>query len=216
MPLTGTLRDLSLANLVQLQCSEQHNAQVHLTQNGRQGLLVFADGEIVHARADHLLGESAVYELLTWEDGDFQVTVENISAEKNIDAPWSMLLMEGLRLADEHRAEHNAVLESGLRALRGKQGLRGAVAVNTSGLVRADAKEKTSPQDAAFVALIANRAEVIGSILDLGAFLGLTTGNAKEKIAVEKIASNFLGLWLEPRATPDQIKAILTAIGIVR
>ncbi|MBI5033126.1 MAG: DUF4388 domain-containing protein [Chloroflexi bacterium] len=216
MPLTGTLRDLSLANLVQLQCSEQHNAQVHLTKGTSQGMLVFADGEIVHARVDQLEGEPAVYELLTWEDGSFQVTSENLSLARNVQTPWSMLLLEGLRLADEHRAERDAVLESDLRALRGKQGLRNALAVNTSGSLRANAKEQNAAQDAAFIAFIANRAEVIGSVLELGMFSGMTASNPKEKIILEKIDSNFLAFWLEPRATPDQIKAILMAVGIVR
>ena len=216
MPLTGTLRDLSLANLVQLQCSEQHNAQVHLTKASSTGMLVFADGEIVHARVDQLEGEPAVYELLTWEDGEFRVTSENLSLPRNVETPWSMLLLEGLRLADEQRAERDAVLESDLRALRGKQGLHSALAVNASGLLRADAKEQNSAQDAAFVAFIANRAEVIGSVMELGMFTGVTTSNAKEKIVIEKIDSNFLAFWLEARATPDQIKAILIAVGIVR
>ena len=216
MPLTGTLRDLSLANLVQLQCSEQHNAQVYLTKGTSQGILVFADGEIVHARVNQVEGEPAVYELLTWEEGDFRVTEENLSLPHNVKMPWSMLLLEGLRLADEHRAERDAVLESNLRALRGKQGLRSALAVNTSGSLRANAKEQDATQDAAYVAFIANRAEVIGSVLELGIFTGMMTGNSKEKIVIEKIDSNFLAFWLEPRATPDQIKAILTAVGIVR
>jgi hypothetical protein len=216
MPLIGTLHDLSLPNLVQLQCSEQHNAQVYLTQGARQGKLVFADGEIIYARADNLLGEQAVYELLTWEDGDFQVTVENVSIEKNVAVPWSMLMLEGLRLADEHRAERDAVLESELKTLRGKHGLRSALAVSVSGSLRADAREQNSAEDAALVAFIANRAEVIESILGVDTFLGLATSNPKEKLVIEKIESNFLGFWLEPRANNEQIKAILMAIGIIR
>jgi predicted regulator of Ras-like GTPase activity (Roadblock/LC7/MglB family) len=212
MPLTGTLRDLSLPTLVQVQCSEQAHAQVTLTHNGRKGTLVFADGELIAATVDNKTGEEAVYELLTWEEGAFRVDNENVNVTRNVNTPWSALLLEGLRLADEARAERDQVLEQKLRTLRGKPGLRGALVTNGSGLLRADAKDQNSTQDAALIAFVAEHAETIGATLGLGAFIQASALHPNEKIVIEKIESNYLGCWFEPRTSPEQIKTILAAI----
>ncbi len=212
MPLTGTLKDLSLASLVQVQCSEQAHAQLTLTRNGHTGTLVFANGELVAASADDKLGEQAVYELLTWDDGNFRVDHDSTSVTRNVQLPWSAILLEGLRLADEARAARDQQLEQDLRQLRGKPGLRSALIVDPAGNLRADAKEQNAPQDAALVAFIANHAETIGEMLELGVWLGLAASHPSEKIVVEKMPGNYLGLWLEPRATPEQIKILLTTL----
>jgi len=70
MSLIGTLKDLSLFNLVQLHCCERQQAQVSLAHGDCDGRLVFADGELVFAAVGGLVGGEAVHELLTWEDGD--------------------------------------------------------------------------------------------------------------------------------------------------
>jgi len=212
MPLTGTLRDLSLATLVQVQCSEQAHAQITLTQGKRKGVLVFADGELIAATVDDKNGEEAVYELLTWEEGEFRVDTENINVTRNVTTPWSALLLEGLRRADEARAERDQTLEQKLRELRGKAGLRGALVTNGSGLLRAEAKDQNATQDAALVALVAEHAETIGATLGLGAFVQMIAVQPNEKIVIEKIDRHYLGCWFEPRTSPEQIKTILAAI----
>lgn len=212
MPLSGTLKDLSLASLVQVQCSEQAHAQLTLTRNGHTGMLVFADGELVAASAGDKLGEEAVYELLTWEDGNFRVDNDSTNATRNVQMPWSAILLEGLRRADEARAARDQQLEQDLRQVRGKPGLRGALIVDQAGNLRADAKEQNATQDAALVAFIASHAEAIGEMLGLGTWLGLTAAHPGEKIVVEKRQENYLGLWLEPRATPEQLKTLLTTL----
>lgn len=212
MPLSGTLKDLSLASLVQVQCSEQAHAQLTLTRDGHTGVLVFADGELVAASVDDKLGEEAVYELLTWEDGNFRVDNDSTSVTRNVQVPWSAILLEGLRLADEARAARDQQLEQNLRQVRGKPGLRGALIVDQAGNLRANAKEQNATQDAALVAFIASHAETIGEMLGLGTWLELTAVHPGEKIVIEKMQGNYLGLWLEPRATPEQIKTLLAML----
>ncbi len=106
MPLEGTLKDISLPNLVQWQCSDQKRAQVTVTRKSIQGVLVFADGELVHAMVGPIAGEDAVYELLTWDEGSFQVS-EGMSdlPARNVGTPWQSLVLEGLRRADEIKSD---------------------------------------------------------------------------------------------------------------
>lgn len=113
MPLDGTLADMSLPNLVQLQCSEHKRAQVQLTRSEIEGTLVFADGDMLHATVGPLEGEQAVYELLGWDDGLFHVSedVDELPV-RNITIPWQTLMLEGLRRKDENRSEHAQIAAS--------------------------------------------------------------------------------------------------------
>lgn len=212
MPLTGTLGDLSLANLVQLQCSEQNRAQVRLSRRGAEGILIFADGELIYASAGVKTGDDAVYELLTWEDGEFRVDNENADVPRNIETPWSALLLEGLRRADEVRAERDAALESALRELRGKQGLRAALVVNGSGSIRADTQMERADQAAALIALLAGRAETIGALLNLGALGEISAINPNEKVWIKKTGDNYWGCWVEGRTTLNALRALMAAL----
>jgi predicted regulator of Ras-like GTPase activity (Roadblock/LC7/MglB family) len=209
MPLTGTLHDLSLANLVQVQCSEQHQAQVTLTRGPYKGTLVFADGELIFARANDQVGENAVYELLTWEEASFRVENEAIPSERNVTTPWSALLIEGLHRADESRAERDTKLETHLRDLQGKQGIRAALVVRPDGGVRADARgEVVTEEPVAILQAVAN-VERISALLGLGAPRQIVLINSTEKIWLQKLDNDFLACWLDGRASIEPLKAML-------
>jgi len=89
MPLEGSLRELSLTNIIQLNCNEMNTATVCLTHEDQEGLVCFADGAIVHAEAGHLIGEEAVYELLSWPDGSFVVRQGEQAPRRTISSNWN-------------------------------------------------------------------------------------------------------------------------------
>ncbi len=212
MPLTGTLRDLSLPNLVQVQCSEQTQARVILTRGTHQGMLVFANGELIYASVDNLRGENAVYELLTWEEGDFRVDDQVPSVERNIATPWSALLIEGLRRADEARAERDKVLETHLRALKEKPGVRGARVVRQDGVVRADAAGEDIPGDLLTFGQVYANVEQIQKLLNLGTPRQIILSNPAEKLWIQKLQADYFVCWLEGRALLDPVKSTLQAL----
>ncbi|MBM3127737.1 MAG: DUF4388 domain-containing protein [Chloroflexi bacterium] len=213
MPLTGTLRDLSLPNLVQVQCSEQNQTRVLLTRGAHKGTLIFANCELVYASADNLAGENAVYELLTWEEGDFRVDDATSPPERNVTIPWSALLIEGLRRADEARAERDGLLEARLRDLKGKQGVRGAFVVRPNGTIRADAKGETLAGDPAALIQVYANAERIQELLSLSAPRQIVLSNPTEKIWVQKLQDDFCACWLDSRASIESIKTTLQTLG---
>ena len=100
----GNLRILTLPSIVQINCTERNQAHLLLRRQGQEGSLFFADGEIVHATLDSKTGEEAIYDLLTWEDGDFELEMGVLSPERTITQGWSGLLMEGMRRIDESAA----------------------------------------------------------------------------------------------------------------
>lgn len=104
MALKGTLGDLSVSDLIQLHCQAGNAARLTV-KNPEQAhiALYFAGGEVVHAEFGPLQGTEAVYELLTWQAGTFEVEQDVSAPTRTIQIPWSALLMEGLRRADEQR-----------------------------------------------------------------------------------------------------------------
>jgi hypothetical protein len=110
MALKGDLGDLDIADLVQLHCQAGTRARLTVENNEEVIALYFDDGQVIHAEGKGLEGEEAVYELLTWETGEFEVE-QGVSPEStSIAVPWSGLLMEGMRRLDEKR--HQETLQS--------------------------------------------------------------------------------------------------------
>lgn len=214
MPLTGTLRDLSLPNLVQVQCSEQNQSRVVITRGKRQGTLVFANGELIYAQLGDLKGEDAVYELLTWEEGDFRVDDQVPSLERNVTTPWSALLIEGLRRADEARAERDSLLEARLRTLKNKIGVRGARVFRLNGAVRAEAPGEEVPGDARTVMLVYANVEQIQKLLNLDTPRQIVFSNAQERIWIQKLQDDYFAGWFDSRVVLDEIaKAVQEMMG---
>ncbi len=105
MALKGDLGDLDIADLIQLQCQSGAQARLIVTQNDEEISVYFDSGEIIHAEGGNVQGEEAVYELLTWEEGAFEVEQGASPAIHTIKVPWAGLLMEGMRRLDEKRHE---------------------------------------------------------------------------------------------------------------
>ena len=100
----GNLRTMSLPNIVQINCTEHNQARLQLRHQGHEASIFFADGNVVHATLNSRVGEEVVYELLTWEDGSFELEMGVAPPERTITASWSGLLLEGMRRADESAA----------------------------------------------------------------------------------------------------------------
>jgi hypothetical protein len=100
----GKLRSMSLPSIVQINCTERNQARLRIKRQGQEGSIFFADGEVVHAVLDSRVGEEVVYELLTWENGDFELEMGVSPPEQTIATSWSGLLLEGMRQVDEQTA----------------------------------------------------------------------------------------------------------------
>ena len=104
MPIEGTLKELNLPSIIQLNCAERNTATVSVSYQGQGGYICFSDGSIVHAAVGDLVGDEAVYELLRWPDGSFIVEADEIPADRTITTSWNELLLEGIRRVDEDTA----------------------------------------------------------------------------------------------------------------
>jgi len=78
--------------------------------NGRDKCeMYFSQGQAKHAVYGPIAGDEAVFKVLRWTDGNFQIDFNGKSALETTTLNTQGLLMEGLRLLDE--AQRDAAAE---------------------------------------------------------------------------------------------------------
>lgn len=97
----GRLQDMAVADLIQHNCQDRKTARVQLKNGREKGELFFKNGNVVHASVDDQTGEEAVYQLMNWEEGTFELIPEVDPPTVTITRNWTSLLLEAARLADE-------------------------------------------------------------------------------------------------------------------
>lgn len=101
----GVLSDLELTDIIQMLCLARRTALLHLKHRDHRGRIVFDNGDVVHAEFDELLGEDAVYRMLALRQGDIFMQGDFQNEHRTISMSWQDLLLEGVRRADEERAD---------------------------------------------------------------------------------------------------------------
>ena len=98
----GRLSDMGVVDLIQTIEVSRKSGLIHfLASDGQRADLYFRDGKVIDAEGGRLQGEDAVYRLLTWGDGDFEVVFRNVRRKDVIAVSTQGLLMEGMRRLDE-------------------------------------------------------------------------------------------------------------------
>ncbi|TEU15044.1 MAG: response regulator [Anaerolineales bacterium] len=119
---SGNLRDMSLTSIIQIICTDMKSAKLVLRQPNsmpggeeREGVIFFENGQIVHSAVGSLRGTEAVYELLDWDEGFFQMESNVVAPRQTITVPWTHLLLESTSRLDEQR-QKGATLSGQLEA----------------------------------------------------------------------------------------------------
>jgi len=109
MGLRGSLKDMSVADIIQVNCQDRKTASATLISNGKEAVIYFKDGAVVHAYTDNSSGEEAIYKILSWDDGEFALEVGAQTSEVTIKRNWSGLLLEGAKRLDESSLDDNPI-----------------------------------------------------------------------------------------------------------
>lgn len=104
----GVLSDLELTDIIQMLCLAKRTALLHLKHRDHRGRIVFERGDVVHAEFNDLIGDEAVYKMLALRQGDIYMQSDFQNDRRSIAGGWQDLLLEGVRRADEHRADSDA------------------------------------------------------------------------------------------------------------
>ncbi|MBN1774673.1 MAG: DUF4388 domain-containing protein, partial [Deltaproteobacteria bacterium] len=98
---SGSLDDIGLVDLIQTVDLSKKTGALHLTRESERGVIYFQDGEMADAEVGRHRGVAAVYRLLTWSEGYFDVDFRPVRRSRTIHMATQEILMEGMRRLDE-------------------------------------------------------------------------------------------------------------------
>jgi len=99
----GRLEEMSMIDLMQSLEMGQKSCRLIVHHNGEQGELYFSSGQCRDAKSGNMEGDNAVYKVLLWSAGDFEIdfNAANASTRTTTTRNTTGLLMEAMRLMDE-------------------------------------------------------------------------------------------------------------------
>ena len=98
----GRVSDMPVVDVIQtIEVSRKSGVIQFTAERGRNATIYFRDGKVIDAEAGTLQGEDAVYRLLTWSEGEFEVVFRTVRRREVIQTSSQGLLMEGMRRLDE-------------------------------------------------------------------------------------------------------------------
>jgi hypothetical protein len=97
----GVMLGATLQDLIQMECLALATRAVRVSTEDRSGLIYFAGGQVVHAKVGDVVGEDAVFEMLTWRNGGFSIQEGVRPTEESITRHWQGLLLEAAQRSDE-------------------------------------------------------------------------------------------------------------------
>jgi hypothetical protein len=103
MSFQGSLRELHLADVIQLVSASGKTGKFTLIRDDEEGTLYLKEGRIVHARLGELVGEEAVHALASWASGEFQFAPDDETDHVSIHKSNARLLLEAAHQHDEWR-----------------------------------------------------------------------------------------------------------------
>lgn len=110
--LRGSLAQMNVLDLLQSLDMGRKTCALTLSNNGDKCKMFFTEGQINHAIFGNVKGDEAVYKIMTWAEGSFEIDFKDTSSEQTTTQSTQGLLLEGLRLLDEANRDTEDVLEA--------------------------------------------------------------------------------------------------------
>jgi CheY-like chemotaxis protein len=109
--LRGSLAQMNVLDLMQSLEMGRKSCLLTLSNDSDRCEVYFTDGQISHATYGSVTGDEAVYKVLAWETGNFQIDFVARSSQQTTTRSTQGLMMEGLRLLDEARRDEEEAEE---------------------------------------------------------------------------------------------------------
>src|ERR1700737_398652 len=101
----GNLSQMNVIDLMQSLEMGRKSCQLTMTKDGEKCEVFFAEGQVKHATYGSLVGDEAVFKVLRWTGGNFELNFEGKTGKTTTQLNTQGLLMEGLRLLDESQRD---------------------------------------------------------------------------------------------------------------
>jgi CheY-like chemotaxis protein len=97
----GNLSQMNVIDLMQSLEMGRKSCKLSLSNEGEKCEVFFVEGQVKHATYGSLVGDEAVFKVLRWTGGSFELDFEGKTDKETTQLNTQGLLMEGLRLLDE-------------------------------------------------------------------------------------------------------------------
>lgn len=101
----GNLSQMNVIDLVQSVEMGRKSCSMVFTNEKDKCEVYFVEGQATHAVYGKLKGDQAVFKVLRWTSGNFEINFEGKAKEQSTTLNTQGLLMEGLRLLDESKRD---------------------------------------------------------------------------------------------------------------
>jgi len=101
----GNLSQMNVIDLMQSLEMGRKSCQLSLANEGDKCEVFFVEGQVKHATYGSLVGDEAVFKVLRWTGGNFQLDFEGKTDQQTTQLNTQGLLMECLRLLDESQRD---------------------------------------------------------------------------------------------------------------
>src|SRR5947208_11216032 len=101
----GNLSQMNVIDLVQSLEMGRKSCLLTLNNKNDKCEMYFTEGQVQHSAYGPLTGDQAVFKVLRWDGGNFQINFEGKTKQQSTSLNTQGLLMEGLRLLDESRRD---------------------------------------------------------------------------------------------------------------
>jgi CheY-like chemotaxis protein len=101
----GRLSEMNMIDLLQSLELGQKTCSLTVTRDGEICKMFFNTGQINHAEMGAVEGDDAVFEVVSWPEGDFEINFNSRSDKVTTTRTTQGLLMEALRLLDEQKRD---------------------------------------------------------------------------------------------------------------
>ncbi len=99
----GRLEEMNVIDLFQSLEMGQKTCSLTLSRGSEKCQIYLENGQVYDAAMGSVKGEEAVYKIVEWSEGAFEIDFSGKSPNRTISRSTQGLLMEGLRLMDEAR-----------------------------------------------------------------------------------------------------------------
>jgi hypothetical protein len=99
---------MNVIDLMQSLEMGRKSCQLKLNNEGEKCEVFFVEGQVKHATYGSLSGDEAVFKVLRWTGGNFELNFEGKTDQETTKLNTQGLLMEGLRLLDESQRDGGA------------------------------------------------------------------------------------------------------------
>lgn len=103
--LRGSLAQMNVIDLVQSLEMGRKSCRLTLANDDEKCEMYFSEGQVTHAAYGSITGDPAVFKVLAWTGGNFQIDFEGKTTQQTCTLNTQGLLMEGLRILDESRRD---------------------------------------------------------------------------------------------------------------